>query len=59
MNILSRLISIGARKFEEYPSEREPAVRMILLNSIRLGCAILGGKKTRALVDEALRGVAQ
>lgn len=59
MEILPRLISISMRKFSEQPSERQPAVRMLTLNAVRLSCAILGRDQTKALVAKAMGGADQ
>jgi hypothetical protein len=55
MDILPRLISIAIRKYTARPSDREPAVRMLLRNSVRLAVSHLGHREAASLALAALR----
>lgn len=55
MTILPRLIAIAIKKYTSRPNEREPAVRMLLRNAIRLSVAHLGREQTQALALETLQ----
>lgn len=52
--ICHRLLSIALRKYTAEPETRPPAVRMILLNAIRLCIAHLGRDETSKLALQAL-----
>lgn len=55
MTILPRLISIAVRKYSANPENREPAVRMLLLNVVRLAIAHLGREQATSLALKALQ----
>lgn len=54
--ILHQLLSIAARKYAEEPQSRSAAVRMILLNAVRLGVQHLGPGETRDIIEQATSG---
>lgn len=55
MTILPRMIAIGLRKYTSQPNDREPAVRLLLRNSIRLAVAHLGDREAASIALDALR----
>ena len=55
MTILPRLISISVRKYASNPENREPAVKMMLRNVIRLAVVHLGREQAASLALEALQ----
>lgn len=55
MSILPRMIAISIRKYTSQPNNREPAVRMLLRNAIRLAVSHLGREQAASLALEALQ----
>lgn len=55
MSILPRMISIAIRKYSAQPNDREPAVRMLLRNAVRLAIAHLGREQAASIALAALR----
>jgi hypothetical protein len=55
MQILPRLIAIAIRKYADQPSDRAAAVRMLLLNAMRLAISHLGREQAASITRDALR----
>lgn len=55
MSILPRMISIAVRKYTAHPNDREPAVRMLLRNAVRLGVSHLGRAQAASIALETLQ----
>lgn len=58
--IFARLVSIAIRKYAVEPGSRRAAVRMILMNAVRLCALHLGEQETASIVQDTLneRGAA-
>lgn len=55
MTILPRMISIAVRKYAANPADREPAVRMLTRNALRLAMEHLGPEQAASLALETLQ----
>lgn len=55
MSILPRMISIAIRKYTTQPNDREPAVRMLLTNCVRLAIYHLGRETAASIALAALQ----
>lgn len=53
--IFPRMVSIALRKYTVEPNNREPAVKMLLRNAVRLCVAHLGREQAASLVFETLQ----